>query len=195
MKGNKKLLIITILLLVITIGFTTYAIYKTSLSGTGTVTAATWNVSFADGQTTISENFNIQFSSSDCNQANNNNNNNHVVEGKIAPGVTCSKTIDVNATGTEVDVLLTAAKSGNITATKGGDSVAITNANEFTVGVTTNPANGIIAYNAQTKTATVTVSVAWGSDEGDEKDPYDTALNGATITVPITLTAKQYLGS
>ena len=191
MKGNKKLLIITILLLVITIGFTTYAIYKTSLSGTGTVTAATWNVSFADGQTTMSENFNIQFSSSDCNQANDGTNN-HVAEGKIAPGVTCSKTIDVNATGTEVDVLLTAAKSGDITATKGGDSVAITNANEFTVNVTTNPDNGIIAYNAQTKTATVTVSVAWGFDEG-LKDPYDTALNGATITVPIALTAKQYL--
>ena len=190
MKGNKKLLIITILLLVITIGFTTYAIYKTSLSGTGTVTAATWNVSFADGQTTMSENFNIQFSSSDCNQANDGTNN-HVAEGKIAPGVTCSKTIDVNATGTEVDVLLTA-ESGDITATKGGDSVAITNANEFTVNVTTNPDNGIIAYNAQTKTATVTVSVAWGFDEG-LKDPYDTALNGATITVPIALTAKQYL--
>lgn len=192
MKGNKKLLIITILLLVITIGFTTYAIYKTSLSGTGTVTAATWNVSFADGQTTMSENFNIQFSSSDCNQANDGTNN-HVAEGKIAPGVTCSKTIDVNATGTEVDVLLTA-ESGDITATKGGDSVAITNANEFTVNVTTNPDNGIIAYNAQTKTATVTVSVAWGFDEG-LKDPYDTALNGATITVPIALTAKQYLGN
>ena len=192
MKGNKKLLIITILLLVITIGFTTYAIYKTSLSGTGTVTAATWNVSFADGQTTMSENFNIQFSPSDCNQANDGTNN-HVAEGKIAPGVTCSKTIDVNATGTEVDVLLTA-ESGDITATKGGDSVAITNANEFTVNVTTNPDNGIIAYNAQTKTATVTVSVAWKSDEG-LKDPYDTALNGATITVPIALTAKQYLGN
>ena len=192
MKGNKKLLIITILLLVITIGFTTYAIYKTSLSGTGTVTAATWNVSFADGQTTMSENFNIQFSSSDCNQANDGTNN-HVAEGKIAPGVTCSKTIDVNATGTEVDVLLTA-ESGDITATKGGESVAITNANEFTVNVTTNPDNGIIAYNAQTKTATVTVSVAWRFDEG-LKDPYDTALNGATITVPIALTAKQYLGN
>lgn len=192
MKGNKKLLIITILLLVITIGFTTYAIYKTSLSGTGTVTAATWNVSFADGQTTMSENFNIQFSSSDCNQAYDGTNN-HVAEGKIAPGVTCSKTIDVNATGTEVDVLLTA-ESGDITATKGGDSVAITNANEFTVNVTTNPDNGIIAYNAQTKTATVTVSVTWGFDE-ELKDPYDTALNGATITVPIALTAKQYLGN
>ncbi len=192
MKGNKKLLIITILLLVITIGFTTYAIYKTSLSGTGTVTAATWNVSFADGQTTMSENFNIQFSSSDCNQANDGTNN-HVAEGKIAPGVTCSKTIDVNATGTEVDVLLTA-EAGDITATKGGDSVAITNANEFTVNVTTNPDNGIIAYNAQTKTATVTVSVAWGFDQG-LKDPYDTALNGATITDPIALTAKQYLGN
>ena len=193
MKGNKKLLIIAILLLLITVSLTTYAIYKTALSGTGTTTAATWNVSFANGESTLTENFNLQFSSSDCNQANDGTNN-HVAEGKIAPGVTCSKTINVTATGTEVDVLLTAAKSGDVTATKGGNSVAITNANEFTVGVTTNPANGIIAYDAETKTATVTVSISWGSDEGEE-DTYDTALNGATITVPITITAKQYLGN
>ena len=193
MKENKKLLIVAILLLLVTVSLTTYAIYKTSLSGTGTVTAATWNVSFANGETTLSENFNLQFSSSDCNQANDGTNN-HVVEGKIAPGVVCSKTINVNATGTEVDVLLTAAQAGDITATKGGNSVAVTNANDFTIGVTTNPANGIIAYNAQTKTATVTVNVSWGSEEGEE-DAYDTALNGATISVPITLTAKQYLGN
>lgn len=193
MKGNKKLLIIAVLLLLITIGFTTYAIYKTALSGTGTATAATWNVSFANGESELSENFNLVFGSSDCNQATENNTA-HVAAGKIAPGVTCSKNINVTATGTEVDVLLTATKSGDVTATKGGNSVAITNANEFTVGVTTNPANGIIAYDAQTKTATVTVSIEWGSDEGEE-DPYDTALNGATISVPITLTAKQYLGS
>lgn len=188
MKGNKKLLIIAVLLLLITVGLTTYAIYKTALSGTGTTTAATWNVSFANGDT-LTENFNLEFGSSDCDQA-----NNHVVAGKIAPGVTCTKTINVTATDTEVDVLLTATKSGDVTAKKGGSSVDLTNANDFTVGVTTNPTNGIIAYNAETKTATITVSVSWGSEEGEE-DSYDTALNGATISVPITVTAKQYLGN
>lgn len=192
MKGNKKLLIIAVLLLLITVSLTTYAIYKTALSGTGTTTAATWNVSFANGDT-LTENFNLEFGSSDCNQANDGTNN-HVAAGKIAPGVTCTKTINVTATDTEVDVLLTATKSGDVTAKKGGSNVALTNANDFTVGVTTNPENGIIAYDATTKTATITVSVSWGSEEG-EKDSYDTALNGATISVPITVTAKQYLGN
>ena len=193
MKENKKLLIVTVLLLLVTLSFTTYAIYKKSLSGTGTVEAATWNVNFANGETALSENFNLQFSSSDCNQGNDGTNN-HVAAGKIAPGVTCTKTINVNATGTEVDVFLTASQAGDVTATKNEESVSTTNANAFTVGVTTNPANGIIAYDAQTKTATVTVSIAWGSEEGEE-DLYDTELNGATISVPITLTAKQYLGN
>jgi hypothetical protein len=46
MDGNKKILIIAILMMLIAVSYGTYAIYKTSLSGNATVTAAIWNVSF-----------------------------------------------------------------------------------------------------------------------------------------------------
>ena len=44
MKGNKKLLIIAVLLLLITVSYTTYAIYRESTTATGTIQAAAWSV-------------------------------------------------------------------------------------------------------------------------------------------------------
>ena len=182
MKGNKKILVIAILLLLISVSFTTYAIYKTSVAGNAKVTAATWNVAFKNGQDTLTQNFELNFTGSDCT-------NNHVVTGKIAPGVTCTKTITLDATGTEVDVAYTAT-AGTVTAEKGGSAVSTAGANDFTV--TLSPENGTIAYGAATRTQEITVSVAWaGTEEATTTDPADTALNGATITVPVTLVAKQ----
>ena len=50
MKGNKKILVIAVLLLLISVSFTTYAIYKTSVAGNAKVTAATWDVKFTDAR-------------------------------------------------------------------------------------------------------------------------------------------------
>ena len=44
MKGNKKILVVAALLLLITAAFTTYAIYKSSATGEGSVNAAKWIV-------------------------------------------------------------------------------------------------------------------------------------------------------
>ena len=51
MKGNKKILVIAVLLLSIAVSYGTYAIYKTAITGTGSVTAATWAVQFKNGNT------------------------------------------------------------------------------------------------------------------------------------------------
>ena len=59
MKGNKKILVIAILLLLISVTFTTYAIYRTGMSGTGTATAANWNVVFKKGTTTVTDTLNF----------------------------------------------------------------------------------------------------------------------------------------
>lgn len=207
MKGNKKILVVAVLLLLIAASYTTYAIYKTSVNASGNVTAANWAVALTDGSTPVTQNYNLVFGTSDCDQAKDGSNNLHVAEGKIAPGVVCTKTISVDATGTEVDMLLTAALNGTVTATKGGQAVATTGANEFTVDVTTTGTgitNGIIPYNAANKAATVTVTLTWGDtddseatapDEPDTVNNADTLLAGATFTVPIKITAKQYLGS
>ena len=187
MKGNKKILFIAVLLLLVAVSYGTYAIYKTEVSGDGGVTAAAWNIQFKNGETVLNDNFSVTFSSADCQ-------NSHVKDGVIAPGASCSKVITLVATGSEVDVAyeVTADISG-ITATKGGNSVVLTGANTFSVNAT-GANNGVIAYNSTAMTEAITVTFSWGGQEGTQDGP-DTNLAGATVTVPLTLTAKQYIGS
>ena len=44
MKGNKKILLLSILVLLITVCFGTYAIYRASGSANGSIKAAAWSV-------------------------------------------------------------------------------------------------------------------------------------------------------
>ena len=182
MKGNKKLLIVAVLLLLVAVSYTTYAIYKTSVAGNAKVTAAAWTAKFKNGQTELTDNFTVELSGTDCHNA-------HVKDGKIAPGATCTKTILLDTAGTEVDVTY-AAQAGTVTAeTATGSALDTTNANAFVA--TLSPATGTIVYDTTTPTA-LTLTVTWGGEENATTfDPADTALNGATIKVPVTLTAKQ----
>lgn len=198
MKGNKKLLVIAALFLFVGVGVATYAIYKTSVSGTATVTAAKWDVKFKNGETELTNNFVVEFGASDCTGS-------HVVAGKIAPGSTCTKTITIDAGQTEVDVTYSAEVSGPVTAAKqingNTETITTTNANEFIA--TLSSTNGTIAHDSETRTATLTLTVAWnGYDDStvasgslalDTVNAADTALNGSTITVPVRLVAKQAL--
>ena len=194
MKGNKKLLIVAVLLLLVAVSYTTYAIYKTSVAGNAKVTAAIWNVKFKNGETALTDNFTVTLGEEDCTS-------NHVAPGKIAPGATCTKTIILDTTGTEVDVTYEAT-AGTVTAEKPeGTAVATTNANAFTAALS--PATGTIAYTS-TGEKQLTLTVTWdGQDDSvvatgatpDVINNADTALNGAIIKVPVTLTAKQVVGA
>ena len=44
MKGNKKILVVAVLLLLIAVSYSTYAIYKSSASASDTVNTAAWVV-------------------------------------------------------------------------------------------------------------------------------------------------------
>ncbi len=181
MKGNKKLLIVAVLLLLVAVSYTTYAIYRTSVAGNAKVTAAAWTVNFKNGETELTDNFEVVLTGADCTNA-------HVATGKIAPGATCTKTIVLDATGTEVDVTYEATV-GEVTATKAGSAVTTTGANAFTTSLS--PATGTIAYSTAGET-NLTLTITWAGTEGEDTvDPKDTDLAGATITVPVTLTAKQ----
>lgn len=186
MKGNKKILIVAILLFLIAISYSTYAIYKSSHAADATVTAAAWVIDFKDSNnTTLTQN--ITFSTSDCVNTN-------VAAGKIAPGATCTKTIVLDATGTEVSVAYSAT-AGAVTASDGQNSVSTTNANTFSASLS--PASGTIAYDANDQTATLTLEVTWSGTDDSSANPADvintadTALAGTTITVPVTLIATQ----
>ena len=177
---NKKALIVVALLLLISVSFTSYAIYKSKLDANATVSAAIWDVTFEDSSS-VALTQNITFTSAECS-------NNHVAPGKIAPGATCTKTIILNAGNSEVDVTYSATAGA---ATVGGNAVSAS-ANQFTVSLT--PASGTITYDASGRTATLTLQVAWGGTDDsptDTTNAADTALQGSTITVPVTLVASQ----
>ncbi len=179
---NKKALIVVALLLLISVSFTSYAIYKSKLDANATVSAAVWDVSFTDSSEVVLTQ-NITFTNAECS-------NNHVAPGKIAPGATCTKTIILDAGSSEVDVAYSATAGA---ATVGGSAIS-SDANQFTVSLL--PASGTITYSATgaARKATLTLTVAWGGTDDsptDTTNDADTALQGSTITVPVTLIASQ----
>ena len=184
MKGNKKILVVAVLLLLIAVSYSTYAIYKTSVAGNATVTAAKWEVTFKNGETTLTNNYTIAFGTTEC------AGNNHVKDGKIAPGASCAKDIILDAGTSEVDVAYDITYG---TPTIGGTAIS-SDANDFTVTIT--PASGSIPYTATgtARQVTLTIELEWdGEDTDTNPNAADTAIGEAasTITVPITLVAKQ----
>ena len=191
MKGNKKILVVAVLLLLVAVSYTTYAIYKTSVAADATAQAAAWNVALKDGSDEITSTTDIVFTTGNCTGAA----SGHVAPDRMAPGLTCTKTITLDARGTEVDVAYTVT-AGTATLTDAATGASLSDAG-FTVTLT-GTSTGKILYDAAdaNKTVNLTLTAAWtGTDDDTTKNPADVKLSGATITVPVTLTAAQSFGS
>ena len=172
MKKNKKLLVIAVLLLLVTIGFS-YAIYRSSTTANGTVNTAAWSVKI-NGTDMDSANYTFGYSDIhwDANPGKANT---------IAPGATGYIDIPVDASGSQVDVILTAALES--TTLPDGMNATISQASQT------------IAYSAtegQMK-ANVRINITWTGTVKDatSKDTTDKAANGSEISIPVTLTARQ----
>lgn len=184
MKGNKKLLVIAALLLAICVGVGTYAIYRSTASGNATVTTAKWAVK-VNGASMETGSF--TFGTSDINWTTNPSK----VAGRIAPGATGTITLEIDATGSEVDVDYTAAiESVKV------DGTAVSNTSFTVTPATTADGTGTIAYDATSMKKTITLNVAWAGDDNDttEKDTADKNLAGKDIEIKLNVTAKQHIG-
>ena len=177
MKGNKRLLVLAVLLLLVTVTFGTYAIYRSSGSATGTLKAAGWSVK-VKGTDIESANFNFGYSdiTRDANPGKNNT---------IAPGATGHIEIPVDATGSEVDVVLTATLGTVANGPEEGFTVTLADGND----------SQIIVYSTETDAMkkNVRLNVTWTGTTADEttKDTKDKAAQGKEISIPVTLTARQ----
>ena len=179
MKKNKKLLVIAVLLLLISVGYGTYAIYRQSANGTGSIKAAAWSVKVKG---TDIASANLAFDIDDISWTTHTGKNN-----TIAPGDSGTITIPVDATGSEVDVLLEA---------EIGSTASLPNGFTATVTSGTNGKQEI-AYNASSMTANVVITVTWTGTLSDEssKDTTDLAAQGTTLSIPVNLTARQKLST
>ena len=175
MKGNKKILAVALLLLLVAVSFGTYAIYKTNFAGTATVSAANWSAVLKDGEGTQIQTLALTAADFDCGNAQHGKNN------TIAPGDTCTATINVDLSGSEVDAVVTA-EIGTVTGLD-TDRIHITS--------TTNP-TGTITY-ADTMTSTLTIQLVWDgtATDTDANNTKDLAMKNLDFTIPVTITAAQ----
>ena len=180
MKGNKKILVVAVLLLLLAVSYSTYAIYKSSATGTGSVNAAAWVVKVNTTDIVANNTFtlgNITWSNTRYGQNN-----------TIAPVDTGTVDVVIDASGSEVGV------SYAITI----DTTALDN-NNFTVTAndpTNAPLTGTIAYasGAGNMTKTVTLKITWtGVDDATAggANEKDIALQGTALSIPVTVTVTQ----
>ncbi len=177
MKGDKKILVAAILVLLLTVCFGTYAIYRASGTATGSVKAAAWSVKI-DGTDIASANYTFNASNIHWTTLTGYNDT-------IAPGSSGYIEIPVDATGSEVDVLLTAALGSTSLPT--GMTATLASGNDSQTIYYSTTANAM-------KT-NVRINIAWAGAESDDstKDGTDIAASGTTLSIPVTLTAKQSL--
>ena len=177
MNGNKKILVIAILLLLISVGFTTYAIYRSSSSVTGNVGLAGWQVEIDGNDIDTSATLTLTLEDFTWTTQT------AAVDDKIAPGSVGYVDIPIDATGSEVDVLVTASiDTANMTLPAG-----------MTVSLQSGDDSKTISYSASDMSDSIRINVAWTGTLADTsgKDTTDKAAAGTTVSIPITLTARQ----
>ena len=179
MKGNKKILVAIVLLLLVSVTFTTLAIYRSSATATGSIRAAKWDVKI-DG--TAIESATYTFDASNITWTTRTGYNN-----TIAPGSAGYIEIPVDADGSEVDVILTAALGS--TTLPNGMTATLADGND----------SQTISYSATEgqMEAKIKINIAWAGAESDAtaKDTTDKAAQNTTLSIPVTLTAKQSLAN
>ncbi len=178
MKGNKKILVVAVLLLLLAVSYSTYAIYKSTATADATVSTAAWVVKVNNQSLTQATHTftlgNITWATPTVSK----------VSGKIAPGDHGTVTVEIDATGTEVDVNYTVAI----------DTTAFDN-NQFSVAAATTsaaPLTGTIAYSDASKVKTITLDIKWNAVDTNAANTDDLGDAGqANLAIPVTVTVVQ----
>ena len=180
MKGNKKILVVAVLLLLITVTYGTYAIYRESATGTGSIDAAKWSVKVGANDFEDAD-FDFTFTDLTC----------PTLTGyadTIAPGTECYKDFAIDADGSEVDVIVEVDTTNS----------TIPSPLTVTVGTTAGVEGPVeIPYSATEggMEETVRLNVKWPGATTDDttKDTTDLGLNDTTLAFSVKLVARQSL--
>lgn len=163
----------------------TYARYSTSMVANAKMDIAKWQIAMKAGTTELSTSeakdvtFTVQ-------------NNTNVVSGKIAPSVTATATVEVDLTGTEVAVDLLAKVGATDPSTlPSKDKITLTT--QVNGGTSTIPLEGDTAFTSANGKKNVVLTLTWENDDNNNENDTATGVAGGTITIPVTLTAKQHI--
>ena len=190
MKKKKALGILVALLLVVGAGIYTYARYTFSRTGNGSVDVATWAVSLKQNDSAVSDNFTLNLTLGA---------NNNVVDGKIAPDRSATATLVVDLTGTEVATDIQV-DLGSVSSLPTGMTISGVTANGNAMTASGNVYSTTIDLNAgktaiSTNTVTLVVTATWANNEANNANDTTYGEAGGSISIPVTVTAKQHIGA
>ena len=172
MKGDKKILALSILVLLLAVCFGSYAIYKSSGSGSSGVEAAKWIIKVNNDDIVTNDTFDLDdvtWSGTRYGQ-----------NGKIAPGDRGTIDIVIDASGSEVGVSYKVDLS----------EVDTGNPNLKVEAASGSSLTGTIDYGT-TMTKTITLDVVWNGEDTAQANSDDIATAGTSINIPVTVTVTQ----
>ena len=183
MKGNKKILVIAALLLLIVATYTTYAIYKSSATGEASISTAAWVVEVEGTDIVANNTFTVDSITWNTPTIGKNS--------KIAPGDSGTVDITIDADGSEVDVYyeITFGDLNDGTGTVTNDHLSATPHSGSTL-------TGTIPYSATAggMEHTVTLDVTWVAEDdatAGGQNEIDIATAAKSLTLPVTVTVRQ----
>lgn len=199
---KKKIGVIAlILILILCLYFvaSTYANYASEISADSTLAVAQWAVTIGGEDATKESSFDLTLST---------DNSEFVSENKIAPSTTASGTFEIDPTGSEV-AMAYSIDIGDIeydgTATGITFSIAsVTVSYTDSSGATATPTDSYTTYAdcdgviglADVEAGVivnVTITVEWASTDNEIDTNY--GIEAGNLTIPIEVTATQYLGN
>ena len=191
---KKSLIVLTMIMISITIYkiIQTYALFETNKTGLVNQKIAKWNIELNQTDITNGITQNIIIDNFQLTE------NNNVLSGKIAPGISGALDLTLDPKDTDVSIRydLTLEDIGNqpikissIEMIEGTGTLLKTGENTYT---------GLMNLNNiknSTSKVTVRITVYWENDESNnEKDTIIGMQYGLKLSVPITVSVKQYLG-
>lgn len=189
-KGRTIAIALAAVLVAAGISLVTYARYANNeLGGNGSVSVAKWNVSVTDGTTEQSATQGVTFNVTA---------NENVSTGYMAPGSTATAQLVLDPTGsqvaidytisiTETDLQAVGMSISSVTAKIGSSPVTLTNTNGVYSG------NLTLSQVEAGANVTFTVVVQWVNNEANNATDTQTGIAAQTITIPVTVTAKQHI--
>ena len=186
---NKKIIILVVilLLLALTSGIvaTTYARYVSRATGTGDAKVATWAVQV--NETNIVQNSTFALDSSFVTWSD----SEYIADGYIAPSRTGTFKIKLDTTGSKVAVKYTI--QIDTSSLDSYDQIQITKVNNQPLSG--DSYSGIISLDDVDTPIEIPVEISWTNS--DANNTSDTSIGSTvdTLSIPVTVTAEQYLGN
>ena len=176
---------LAVLVVVVTLVGITYARYTSSATGTADASVATWAVKINDTDMVQTSTFNldeedISWSSSD-----------YIADGYIAPSRTGTFALRLDTTGSKVAVKYTVSIDDSALDEYSQIKITRVNNQAFSGSAYT----GVIPLDNVDTPVTIPVEITW--ENSDSTNASDTTIGSTidTLSIPITVTAEQYLGN